>query len=176
MCDGEAGGGGHEPGGEKQGRHQRLQRLLRYLFLFFPIFRCMAGGQVNFDRSAGSLFSSGRSFLRFLHLAVGFRQQRGFMQAALQTEKFIILKFFFITLFKTGSSAALQILLCRKMLVLNPGQVRLRHWLSDALIIPLDLIHTRLDLIIFFLFLQKCVNSTTLEQTKLICNPRSFLF
>ncbi len=92
MCDGEAGGGGYKPRGEKQGRHQRLQRLLRYFLLFISLFRWMAGGQVNFDRSAGSFFSSWRSFLRLLHLAVGFRQQRGFMQAALQTEKFIILK------------------------------------------------------------------------------------
>ncbi len=29
----------------------------------------------------------------------------------------------------------------------NPGQLRLRHWLSDALTTRLHLIHTRIDLI-----------------------------
>jgi hypothetical protein len=30
---------------------------------------------------------------------------------------------------------------CRRMLASNPGQLRLRHWMSDALITGLDLIH-----------------------------------
>ncbi len=43
---------------------------------------------------------------------------------------------FFYVLYSTP-----QIPLCRRMLGSNPGQCRLRHWLSDALTTLLDLIH-----------------------------------
>jgi hypothetical protein len=49
---------------------------------------------------------------------------------------------FYNTLFNTASSAASQIPLWRrKGMGSNPGQLRLRHWLSDALITGIELIH-----------------------------------